>query len=248
MLGKFFKKRYNDIGDSMRVAVFSDIHGNVRALQAILEDIHQDSFDAIYYLGDAIGLGPKPKECLELLKSSGVEMILGNHELYYLHGTAIDDTIDSTQMTHYQYIKSIVGEEWREYLKQCPLWIEQKWHGKTFLFQHFFQKKEHSSYPFQNLGVIHQDVESLLHHDYTFIGHQHQAFTLEGEKMLIDVGSSGCTKEQETSYTILSIDSTISVEKKTVPYDRQKLIEDFQERDYPNRNFIAKTFFGISLD
>lgn len=65
-----------------KIAVFSDIHGN---LQAILEDIKKEPIDSIICLGDVIGIGPNSKETLQLIEENKIEMILGNHEIYFLY-------------------------------------------------------------------------------------------------------------------------------------------------------------------
>ena len=75
----------------MKIAVFSDIHGNLPALRSILCDIKKENVDRIICLGDVIGLGSNPKECLDLIIDNNIEMMLGNHECYYLNGTIIDD-------------------------------------------------------------------------------------------------------------------------------------------------------------
>lgn len=65
----------------MRVAIVSDIQGNLSALRAILHDVdRQDSIDETISLGNAIGLGPHPNEVLDLLKERGIESVLGNYE------------------------------------------------------------------------------------------------------------------------------------------------------------------------
>ena len=65
-----------------KIAIFSDIHGNLQALKTILEDIDRDSFDEVICLGDVVGIGPNPKECLELIIDSNIKMVKGNHEIY----------------------------------------------------------------------------------------------------------------------------------------------------------------------
>lgn len=65
-----------------KIAVFSDIHGN---LQAILEDIKKEPIDSIICLGDVIGIGPNSKETLQLIEENKIEMILENHEIYFLN-------------------------------------------------------------------------------------------------------------------------------------------------------------------
>ena len=68
----------------MRIAVISDIHGNLEALFRCLDDIERSGVDRIVNLGDAIGYGPQPEEILTILEKRGILSILGNHELAVL--------------------------------------------------------------------------------------------------------------------------------------------------------------------
>ena len=61
-------------------AIISDVHGNLEALQAVLKDIAQHPIEAIYCLGDIVGYGPNPRECLELVMSKCARTLLGNHD------------------------------------------------------------------------------------------------------------------------------------------------------------------------
>lgn len=61
-------------------AVISDIHGSLEALQAVLRDI-PDGVEKIYCLGDVIGYGASPNECCDLVRTSGMPTISGNHDL-----------------------------------------------------------------------------------------------------------------------------------------------------------------------
>ena len=63
----------------MRIAIFSDIHGNLNALRAVLNDIKSKQIDDIYFLGDLCTLGPNPIEVAELLLNSKVKSILLFH-------------------------------------------------------------------------------------------------------------------------------------------------------------------------
>jgi predicted phosphodiesterase len=65
----------------MRLAVLSDIHGNLEAFCHCLDDIDLSGVDQIVNLGDSIGYGPQPEEVLNLLKKRGIPNIVGNHEL-----------------------------------------------------------------------------------------------------------------------------------------------------------------------
>ena len=60
-------------------AIISDIHSNLEALQAVLADIGQHSVEEVYCLGDIVGYGPNPRECIDLVMSCGL-VLLGNHD------------------------------------------------------------------------------------------------------------------------------------------------------------------------
>ena len=62
-----------------RRAILSDIHGNIEALNAVLEDVRQQQVDEIYCLGDVIGYGPNPRECIDHCQEFALT-ILGNHD------------------------------------------------------------------------------------------------------------------------------------------------------------------------
>lgn len=63
----------------MRTAIISDIHGNLEALQAVLKDIESQNVQRIFCLGDVVGYGPNPRECLDLVMKMDV-CVIGNHD------------------------------------------------------------------------------------------------------------------------------------------------------------------------
>jgi diadenosine tetraphosphatase ApaH/serine/threonine PP2A family protein phosphatase len=65
----------------MRVAVISDIHGNLHALEAVLAAIDADPPDAVWCLGDVVGYGPRPNECCDLVRRRATVSLCGNHDL-----------------------------------------------------------------------------------------------------------------------------------------------------------------------
>jgi diadenosine tetraphosphatase ApaH/serine/threonine PP2A family protein phosphatase len=64
----------------MKYAIFSDIHGNVDALDAVLDDILAASPDKLICLGDLVGYGASPNECVRKVRESGAEVVQGNHD------------------------------------------------------------------------------------------------------------------------------------------------------------------------
>ena len=78
----------------MRIALLSDVHANLPALEAVLRGIREKSPDKILSLGDQINLGPLPAETLALLRSEGVVCLSGNHERYVLSVLRGDSAYD----------------------------------------------------------------------------------------------------------------------------------------------------------
>jgi len=65
----------------MRIAVISDVHSNLHALQAVLGAIDADAVDEIWCLGDVVGYGPRPNECCTLVRERASLCLAGNHDL-----------------------------------------------------------------------------------------------------------------------------------------------------------------------
>ena len=70
----------------MRIAIFSDVHANLPALEAVLADIEATGVDASFGLGDLVGYAPWPNEVLERLRDEGFPIVMGNYD----DGTAFD--------------------------------------------------------------------------------------------------------------------------------------------------------------
>ena len=73
----------------MRVAVISDIHGNLRALEAALAAIDAERPDALWCLGDLVGYGPRPNECCALVAERADVCLVGNHDLVALDAAGV---------------------------------------------------------------------------------------------------------------------------------------------------------------
>ena len=62
------------------IAMISDIHANLEALVAVLDDIRKHGIKKIYCCGDIVGYGANPNECIELVRANKIESVLGNHD------------------------------------------------------------------------------------------------------------------------------------------------------------------------
>lgn len=77
---KVRSNRNNEDATRVKRAIISDVHGNLEALQAVLEDIDKQQVDSIYCLGDIVGYGPNPCECVRLVQERCSMVLLGNHD------------------------------------------------------------------------------------------------------------------------------------------------------------------------
>ncbi|MHC5040412.1 MAG: metallophosphoesterase family protein, partial [Planctomycetota bacterium] len=67
-------------------ALISDIHANMEALTAVLDDIKKQGADDIYFLGDLVGYGPEPEACTDLVMKASTMGIKGNHDFAIING------------------------------------------------------------------------------------------------------------------------------------------------------------------
>jgi predicted phosphodiesterase len=75
----------------VRIAVLSDVHGNLHALEAVLTSIDADAPDAVWCLGDLVGYGPQPNPCCTLVAERADVCLIGNHDLGVLGRLDLDD-------------------------------------------------------------------------------------------------------------------------------------------------------------
>lgn len=75
----------------MKVAVISDVHANLPALEAVLAAIEYEQVDEIWFLGDSVGYGARPNECVDLLREKADLVLAGNHDLAVAGAFSLDE-------------------------------------------------------------------------------------------------------------------------------------------------------------
>ena len=221
----------------MKLALFSDIHGNLEALTAILEDIKKNPVDNVLCLGDVLGIGPNPKECLAQIMQNHVKLILGNHELYYLDGFH-EKEITTEEIEYLEWERNLMNEEDRRFLKNCSLSLNYN----HFHFSHFLIQDEKSPVPFYPLDILEKEPLNYQNTSKVYIGHWHRHFVKEH---IFGLGSSGCVPTDKTFYYILDTD-TETLQKVEVIFDRNAFVKKIKEIEYPGKDFVARTFFKIA--
>jgi predicted phosphodiesterase len=113
----------------MRLALISDIHGNLVALDAVLEDIRHQDVDEIICLGDVAAIGPQPKETLGRLREIGCQVVMGNSdaELLQLESSYRSgrDQVDRRTQEVVSWCRSQLLAEDLSYIRSFPPTVER---------------------------------------------------------------------------------------------------------------------------
>jgi hypothetical protein len=120
----------------MKYALISDIHSNLPALEAVLEDIDsQEDVDAIYHLGDLVGYAPWPNEVVVLIGQRGVPGIAGNYDSTtatdYPHCGCKADSPRGEELAHlsYEWTRERVSPETKRFLGALPFRLDLRPRG-----------------------------------------------------------------------------------------------------------------------
>lgn len=197
----------------MRIAVISDIHGNLQALTKSLSIIRNLRVDKIYCLGDIVGYGANPNECVELVRQYADHTVLGNHD----HAVLFPDYaryLPSDGKTVALWTAKILSSENREYLMNLKYRVET---DICTLVHASPDKPEHWNY----INSLEEAGNQFEHFDKTicFAGHTHipficrddlQSFKFDKEgRYLINPGSIGQPRDgrSQLSFGFLDTDA-----------------------------------------
>lgn len=178
----------------MKIAVFSDVHGNLKALKSVLKQIKEKNVDLTVFLGDIFQRGNEEIECLELLIDNEIVCLKGNCELYMQYGVDIDPDVEYLR-GYYDETRKKLANEQMQFIKQMPLFYECEYHGHKIHFSHFLFSDINASYPFLQLADLKNGVfdkvcksEDVMQYDLVVIGHSHKNF-VNGN--VVSVSASG---------------------------------------------------------
>jgi diadenosine tetraphosphatase ApaH/serine/threonine PP2A family protein phosphatase len=104
----------------MRIAVVSDVHSNLPALEAVLEEIGKVHADMICCLGDIVGYGPFPNECVALIRKHAAAVVKGNHDSGLLGETPIRD-FNNLGKQSLRWTGEVIAAEHLEFLRGLPM-------------------------------------------------------------------------------------------------------------------------------
>lgn len=233
----------------MKIAIISDIHGNMQALDAVMEDIKAEKCEKILCLGDLVMAGPEPKKTLDkIMEMKELELIQGNTDemvaysdisapkvkaVFPIMGNALED--DAKQL----------DENEITFLKNLPKQKELNIEGIKILMVHGSPRKnDENIYP--NLKI--EEVEEMIKDtdaDVILCGHTHIpcGYQTNNNKTVVNVGSVGrpFTDNPQSCYAIAQINNgEIEFLHKFVDYDKQKASEILSKRTFDGAEKLSQ--------
>ncbi|SMC21734.1 Predicted phosphodiesterase [Desulfacinum hydrothermale DSM 13146] len=236
----------------MKIALLSDIHGNLEALRRVLEDAATQAPDRMICLGDAIGYGPEPDQVVRVLTRKGIPTLLGNHELATIR-PEIRDWFNPSARRSLERTLELLSPQVLELLHTWPQVLERD----NALFVHGCPPDSITRYLFE---VSDEDFPHLFEtypHRLCFVGHTHvlrwiswdgtdlergvpgpQPLKLLPERRyIVNVGSVGQPRDGDNraKYVLWDTESD-TIQVRCVPYDIAATAEKILALGFPRIN------------
>lgn len=214
-----------------RYAIIADIHANLDAFQVVLEDIRQQKCTHVVCLGDVVGYGANPKECLDLVRGMNIPVVKGNHD-EYIGSDESPDGFNDAAAEAVAWTRAQLTEEDRKWLRDlkyfrlvanfsivhATLDAPQRW-------GYVFEKLEAAaSFTYQNTQICffgHTHVPVAFIRDTGVRGGTYSKFRVEpGKKYFVNVGSVGQPRDgnPKAAYVIYDMPAQ-TIELRRLDYD-----------------------------
>lgn len=236
----------------MKIAIISDIHGNMQALEAVLEDIKKENCEKIFCLGDLAMAGPEPVKAIELIKSlydeGNFELIQGNTDEmigdYNTFGPVVKAKFPIMAAALENDVK-IIPENLRDFLKKLPKEKKLEIEGVKILLVHGSPRKNDENIspdlPIEKIEEIVAGTDA----DVIFCGHTHIpcGYQTRNKQTIVNDGSVGrpFTPNPQACYVVAEFtNGSFNISHKFIDYDRQKASEILAKRDFKDADKLAK--------
>lgn len=219
----------------IKIAIFSDIHGNSTALEYVLADARKQNINHFICLGDIVLKGPAPQKTLKMIKNLNlIALIKGNTENWL---TNKPEKQENRKNKYTQYGKKYLTKANLKFLASLPAQKRKTWVNHKLLLTHGSPRSntERMDYksPWAKLKKILTEVEA----DVILVGHSHRICSLQVEnKQIINVGSVGAPYDgdKRASYVILKLNKErIQLKQRRVAYPVDKTITLAVRRSLP---------------
>lgn len=243
----------------MRLAMMTDAHANLPALEAALAAIRAEGYDLLVHTGDAIAIGPHPRECVELLLSTPkARCLMGNHESYYVDGLPEPrpDSMSAGEALHQCWVREQLGPHLRPILAGWPYLFDGEFEGVHVAFLHYaldatargFQGQIADNDPADLDRAFEAQVAPPASATLVCYGHRHSASDVQARARYVRPGSLGVHDRAIARYCVADCTrGRFTLVHRAVPYDDGDLWPSLQARDVPARAFIWERLFGRPL-
>lgn len=232
----------------IQIAVFGDVHGNLPALETVLNDIEERGICQKYCLGDLVDFAPWGNEVIEKIRSLNIPCLMGNHdERIAFDIPVIPLSKHSEEETAARFLaidhsKKYITKENKTFLSELPFHLKINYkigekHWNIQLVHSNLESNDTYLYESEN-DEIFQNMLSESQSDVIMMGHTHMSFKKYfNGKWAINSGSVGRSREENrlASYVILTLD-----EEKIIPeiiqldYPLEKVAQEIEKSGIPN--------------
>ncbi len=238
----------------MKIAILSDIHANLIALNAVMDDISKNNCEKTLFLGDYVLAGPEPLPtidyCMHLSTYNNIEMIQGNTDKMLVEYSedlfnSLKDAGAPIMANALKEDAHILNEEQKEFLKNLPAQKLIEIEGVKILLVHGSPRRNNEDILPDTPPKEVEEMVSETDANIILCGHTHIpcGFQTTTRKTVINVGSVGrpFTEQPKSCYLILNIENgKFTIEHKFVRYDNLKSSEVLAKRSFEGADKLAK--------
>jgi putative phosphoesterase len=228
----------------VRVAIVSDIHGNLVGLDACLSDLaSQGGADAIVAAGDLCLDGPKPKKVLQRLEEVGAQCVRGNTDRYLSDNVSFPD--EAFQDAQIAWTRKDLGESWLAFLRDLPFALRIGEDDNQLLVVHAHPKTDDEHlWPDADDGYLERAIGDERATAIAF-GHLHLPYVRVWRgKLLVNVASAGLPKDGDprACYAIFTErNGGWQVKHRRVPFDVKKVATQLADCGIPGSAELIAT-------
>ena len=228
----------------MRIAVFRDIHSNVTALEAVLDDLKQQRVESSYCLGDLVGYAPFPNEVVDRIRGDGTPTIMGNYddgvgfdrdECGCAYRDPEEQRLGDLSL---QWTKRKVTPDRKAFLRSLQPEIRFEADGKRVRLVHGSPRRM-NEYLFEDRPLSSfQRLAATSEADVLVFGHTHKPYIKRVDSVLfVNAGSVGKPKDGDprACYVVIDTAGEVSVEFRRMPYDVEAVAAAIRESELPDK-------------
>jgi predicted phosphodiesterase len=233
----------------IQIAVFSDVHGNLPALEVVLKDIEKRGIRQRFCLGDLVDFAPWGNEVIEKIRNLNIPCLMGNHdERIAFNIPVVPLSKHSEEETNARFIaidhsKKYITEENKKFLSELPFHLKLNYKvGEKY----WNIQLVHSSLSSNDTYLYESEKDEIFttmlkdsQSEVIVMGHTHLSFKkqFENKTWAINCGSVGRSKEENrlASYVIFTLDEEkITPEIIQIPYPIDETVRQIKESGIPD--------------